>query len=293
VAGENSSFVILRKSAEHPFHARNKTPYITIDMEATKMPRIAGKSEEGVQSALLAFRVMQSICSSPNPIGVTALADVLGTTKSRVFRHLQTLLLAGYVEQEPDTDRYRMGLEAVKLACAVFNSLDLASAAQGVMRDLRDELGYTTVVAQLDAGGVRVVSTEEGVSPLYVSVKRGTILSFHATAQGKVALAFGPSRLLNEAMTSPLPQFTCDTIDNPAKLGVEVELVKQRGWAVAPNETLYGFNALAAPIFGPNRRLIGTLSVVASVQHIGPEPSVDQVVAVLKATSRISEMLGG
>src|SRR5688500_9814082 len=79
------------------------------------MPRIAGEREEGVQAVVWALRVIEHLAAEQRPVGVTALAQALGTTKSRIFRHLQTLVQQHYLIQDPETGRYAIGPRFITL----------------------------------------------------------------------------------------------------------------------------------------------------------------------------------
>jgi IclR family KDG regulon transcriptional repressor len=56
--------------------------------------------------------------------------------------------------------------------------------------------------------------------------------------------------------------------------------VRQQGWANAPEEFVIGVNALSAPIFDNNRKLVGTLGLVNSIQFLGRRPTTEQIEAV-------------
>jgi outer membrane protein TolC len=74
------------------------------------MPRIAGESGgDGVQAVVLALRILEYLAPQRDAVGVTALAQALGTTKSRIYRHLRTLVQQGYIVQSAETERYRVG----------------------------------------------------------------------------------------------------------------------------------------------------------------------------------------
>src|SRR5690606_40563210 len=47
---------------------------------------------------------------------ISELANALGTTKARVFRHLRTLADTGFAEQDPGTERYMAGPRLIGLA---------------------------------------------------------------------------------------------------------------------------------------------------------------------------------
>jgi IclR family transcriptional regulator, KDG regulon repressor len=256
------------------------------------MPRITGAGGEGVQAVVLALRILEHLAHDGRPVGVTALARALGTTKSRIHRHLQTLAQEGYILQAADTERYQVGARLAALGRLAGDTFDLASVAAGTLRELRDTLGHFSVVSEVEPEGIRVLATMPGKSSVEIGVKRGSLLSLHGSAQGKVALAFGDESLRQNAFRSRLELLTPKTIVSPAVLRRELDLVRRRGWAVAPNEALIGVNALAAPVFGATGALVGTVAIVDSIQFIEEEPTAEQVERVREAGWRISAALG-
>jgi IclR family transcriptional regulator, KDG regulon repressor len=256
------------------------------------MPRISGAAGEGIQAVVLALRILERLVEEGRPMGVTALATALGTTKSRIWRHLQTLVQQGYIVQSDDTERYRVGARLVMLGHAVDNNLDIVSVGYQAIRDLRDSLGHSVVISRAEAEGVRVLSTIPGKSQIDITVKQGSLLRFHSSAQGKIALAFGSDVLRAAALNGRLEKQTPSTIISAVALRAEIERVRHQGWAVAPNETVIGLNTLAAPVFDAAGTLAGIVAIVDSVQFIGPHPTAEQIHKTVAAAKRASAALG-
>jgi len=256
------------------------------------MPRIAGEAADGVQAVALALRVMERVAQERRAVGVTALAQALGVTKSRIFRHLQTLVSHGYLVQDEETERYRVGPRFIALSRLVDDSFDLVGVAMPVLRELRDALGHYTVVSQVEEGGVRVLATLSGRSPVEIGVRRGSQLLFHASAQGKVTLAFGDQERYRHVLRSRLELLTPYTIVSPAALERELGRIRANGWASGYNESLIGLNALAAPVFDAAGDVVAAVGIVDSIQFLDETPSADQIRATTAAAARISELLG-
>jgi IclR family transcriptional regulator, KDG regulon repressor len=256
------------------------------------MPRIEGKSGDGVQAVNLALGIIEYLAKERRAVGVTALAQVLGTTKSRVHRHLQTLLHQGYIVQQKESDRYQSGPRLVALGRAVSDNLDLGDLSADPLLELRDALGHSAVVSQITPEGMRVVSTVPGRSPIEIGVRTGSLLSFHGSAQGKVALAFSSSEFRARVLRAKLEVFTPHTIISPPVLVSELEKIHAQGWATAPNEMGIGLNTLAAPVFGSTGAVCGAVGIVDMVQFIAGKPSDDQLVRTMAAARRVSEALG-
>lgn len=247
---------------------------------------------DDIQAVVMVVDILEFMATSREPVGVTALARALNTSKSRIYRYLRTLVRLGYIIQVEETERYRIGTRLITLGRTVSESFDLSAAARDVLHDLRDSLGHAVVVSHLETGGLRAISSLSGNKIYETGVKHGALLHFHATAQGKVALAFGPDGLREKVLRSRLTADTPTTIVDPDRLRGELERIRRQGWAVSPNEALLGVNALAAPIYDSTNALVGTVAIIDSIQFIHEHPSREQIDHVMRAAERISQALG-
>src|SRR2546427_2348310 len=80
-----------------------------------------------VQSLDRALEILRLLGSEPE-MRVTDLARRLEVHKSTVFRLLSTLQEHGLVEQNPSTEKYRLGYGLVRFAGSGVSQLDLANA---------------------------------------------------------------------------------------------------------------------------------------------------------------------
>lgn len=250
------------------------------------------KRESGVKSVQLAFDVLEAVAAESGEIGVSELAVKLGTTKGTVFRHLHTLVDRGYLAQNSSTQRYRIGVRSHLLGQAATGRIDIISASQDAVKALRDEIGETVVISTINSRGVTVLSTFLGKSQLEIGVRAGSGLELHASAQGKVALAFSRHPLMSQLRRKGLSAFTSNTTVDFTALENEIRDIYGRGYALAPEEDTLGINALAAPILGGDWDAVGAIAIVGSIQYIRKTPTEQQIDAVLRTAQRISWNLG-
>lgn len=241
---------------------------------------------------VLTLRILEHLVHQGRPVGVTALAAALGTTKSRIYRYLQTLREHEYIAQQRDTERYQVGARLLALTRAQSENFELLTAARDILQQLRDTLGHATVISIPERICVRVLATIAGKAVIEIGVRPGSTLPLHGSAQGKLVLAFGTKDLEGTVLRGKLAALTPKTITNPAVLRREIAKVAKQGWAAAPNEILLGANALAAPVFDASGALVATIAILNSVQFIAPKPSEDQIRRVVGAAQRISSRLG-
>jgi len=253
----------------------------------------ARSRDTGVQSIVMALEILEYLARAQEPAGVAAIAAALGITKSRVYRHLRTLLTRGYIYQSDSFEKYQIGSRLVSLSHTVTEHFQLANVGRAAISQLREALGHFTVLSERDRDGMRVVATRTGKSMLEVQVKQGSLLPYHASAQGKLCLAFGEPTLLDQVCRGRLEALTPYSITTPRALRAEIDRVRRNGYATAFNESLVGTNILAAPILGPGRVLRGTVAVIDSVQFLPQQPSRNQITRVTAAARQITKLLGG
>lgn len=234
------------------------------------------------QSTAAAFAILEEMARIGDPSRVTDLANTLAMPRARIYRYLQTLVNLGYVRQDPQTERYQLTLKLFHLGQAIADSTQLTSVARPIMAALRDDLAHTITLSLPEPEGMRVADIVRIDSPVQIITRPGALLGFHTSAQGKVALAFGSASL--------------DDVDlDPAeidRLTQEIAQTRTLGWAVAPQETLPGVNAVSAPIFDHDSQFVATITVVGSVQTLKPQPDETVTRTLLQAARQISSDLG-
>lgn len=225
-------------------------------------------------------------------MGVTAISQRLGIGKSGTFKHLHTLMERGYLLQDPDTSRYRLGPKAWLFSRIAPSTEDIASIAEGAMRRVRDETGMSVVLSVPTHSAVFVLNTVHNTQAVEIGVRPGSELPLHASAQGKVALAFGSAQLSTMLAGQELSRLTPHTITDHPVLMREIEAVKAAGYASAPEQVLLGVNTIAAPVFDRGLKLAACVGLVGSIQHL-PHPSrPDQISALVQLGKTISASLG-
>lgn len=250
------------------------------------------REDKSIQSVQVALRLLEALAHHRGPAGVTELALRLGMPKPRVHRHLRTLLAQGYVDQDPETEKYRPGIRLYELGRAAGEQIDLLTEARRVMQRLCDRFQLAVTLGRPVEDGVFVVDMLRADTPMEISTRPGYMMPFHASAQGKIALAFGAPELAERVQAGPLAAITPQTIRDPRRLRAEVDSARRNGWAAAPGEVLPGLNAIAAPIFGADGRLAATLTVVGTVEGVTDPPCPEMVEALLAAAAATSRALG-
>jgi IclR family transcriptional regulator, KDG regulon repressor len=262
------------------------------------MPRVTSSANlsDGVLAITLTFSIVEALARSRSGLGVTELAKQVDATKSRVHRHLVTLLQRGYVTRDPQTEKYCVGPAMVVLAQEIISGVDLVAIARPVLARLRDDFGHTALIARCEGERIRVLDVALGNSDFAIVQRTGNVLGpdmLHCSALGKIALAFGPRELLQNLLSRRVPKVTPKTITDPRGLRAELDRVRKRGWASVPDEGMLGFNAFAAPISDARRDLVAMIGVIGATRILPADPLPDFIIGLQRAGSQIAAALGG
>ncbi|HEY7238317.1 MAG TPA: IclR family transcriptional regulator [Burkholderiales bacterium] len=246
----------------------------------------------GTETVDLSLRLLEFLALSTAPVGLSEMARQFQASKATLHRHLQTLAHHGFVRQEAATLRYSAGIKLFVLGERLRERFDVLAVARPEMARLRDDTGHAVTLSALVDEQVVVLELIQGPAFVNFGTQPGTVLPLHASAHGKVALAFGPEHLLSRCLSKPLKVWTPHTVSTRSALERAVAQAKSRGWATSPNQVLQGVNGLAAPVFGHSGSYAGAIAVAGSVQTVPGSPSADLVKAVTGAAARISRQLG-
>jgi len=244
-----------------------------------------------VRSVQLAIDVLETVSFADEEMGVTQIAERLNVTKGSVHRHLHTLVQRGYLAQNPATSRYTIGPKG-RLLARLTPETDLVQLAEGPMRGLRDALGHTVVLSEMTPRGALVLARLNSTAPIEIGVRPGSELPLHATAQGKVLLAFAPRPFQTRILSRRLEAVTDRTITSAPRIEKALLDIAKRGYASAPGESMLGLNALAVPIFDSYDACIAALAIVGSIQFLTEKPKQSDIDALTKASQQISRKLG-
>ena len=238
-----------------------------------------------IQSVVMTGQILEALAAAGQPMRLTALANHLGEPKARMHRHLSTLKYLGFVEQDAQTDFYRLGLKLAHVGQAAMEQFELRRLAEPYAIKLRDLTGQT-IVLSIPANGDAIVSAAwEFPNPVMISIKLGYRLPAHASAQGRLTLAFSPPELQSRLLSRKLQALTPHTLTNPPKLRERLAAIRKQLYEVAVDETLLGIATVAAPILNFRNELIGVIAVVGMTQHVH-EPVEPQQLMHLRACAK-------
>jgi IclR family acetate operon transcriptional repressor len=221
-----------------------------------------------IQSVVMTGQIIEALAAAGQPMRLTALANHLGEPKARMYRHLSTLKHLGFVEQDAQTECYKLGLKLAQVGQAAMEQFDMRRLVEPFALRLRDLTGQTTVLSIPASGDAIVSAAWEFPNPVMISVKLGYRLPAHASAQGRITLAFSPLDLQQRVLARKLAACTPRTLTDAAKLRERLALIRKQLYEVSVDETLLGISAVGAPILNFGNELVGIIAVVGTTQHV-------------------------
>ncbi len=239
-----------------------------------------------VASVARAIALLEQLRDSEHPLGVNELARRIGVNASTASRLLHTLESAGMVQREGQGP-YSLGLGLVTLADRVLARLDLQTLARPVLVELMESTGETSTLSLPGEREAITVDSAPSRSSVVSMARLGRPSIAHATAVGKVMLAFGGGPLPRER---DLVALTDRTITDRAELAAQVRAVRDRGYGTVFGERDVDVNAIAAPVSDRAGALAAILGLQGPASRLA-DPAV-LLPVLLDATSRLSRALG-
>ncbi len=260
------------------------------DMVApVKKPRPA---PQRLSSVAMAVRLLKCFSEGEAEIGVTTLSRRLGVAKSTVYRLASTLVSEGLLEQNPETERYRLGMSLFGLGALVRQRMNVATDARPFLFHLREATGETVHLAILEGAEIVFVLNLESNQAIRMRADLGARKPAFCTAEGRAMLAFQSPEIVDDLLGDVLVPRTPKTITDPRAIRKALETIRQTGFATEDEQSELGMRSVAAPIRNANGRVIAAIGLAGPIQRISNEALASFAPLVADAARTISARLG-
>lgn len=244
------------------------------------------------QAVHRAFRVLEALVANAPDAAPGHIAKEVGLPTSTTFRILQTLVADDYAVAL-DGGRYRAGPKVLTLAGQMMVAMDHSVAARPAMLRLQEFTPETVHFGMLVGDHAQYVDKLESRRPYRLASVPGMALPLYCTSIGKAILAHLPeahaARLID---ATELVARTPRTLTDPDRLRVELEWIREHGFAIDDEEDREGVRCLAAPVFDQRGDVLGAVSVSAPAVHLSFTEATALAPRVIEAAQDISLALG-
>src|SRR5207302_6617200 len=245
-----------------------------------------------LSSVANAICLLTSFSGEEDELGITTLANRLRLAKSTVHRLESTVTGAGFLEQNSETGKYRLGVALFELGALVRRRMDVANEARPKLRELLEKTGETVQLGIVDHFSVLYVYEMESRRAIRMAAAVGARAPLHCTAVGKVLLAYQPREYVKELMGRGLTAYTPKTVTKREAVLAMLDEVRLRGHAIDDEESESGLRGIAAPVRNHGGGVIAALGVAAPVQRMNKKRVQTCVPSVIETAAAVSTRLG-
>jgi len=217
-----------------------------------------------VQSVERAAAILQLLGIEDESLGLVQIAGALGLAKGTAHGLLRTLHGVGFVEQDA-SGRYRLGPDLFHLGSTQLDLNELKARALNWADALAARTGEAVRVAAFRAGRAVVAHHVFRADATAQVLEVGATVPLHASALGKVLLAFDPGAARS---LGALDSLTYRTITNRAQLQHELADTRDRGWAASVEEEQPGVASIAAPVRDRGGYVVASIGISGDVERL-------------------------
>jgi len=248
---------------------------------------------------------IQALARASAIIDVVAAADDSGASLSEIsktttlnkttaFNLLASLVTLRFLEQDPQSRRYRLGLRNLELGRLVQQRLHISHLARPILADLCRKTNETVNLGLSDLLDLLVIDSFQGSRILHARSNAGWRSMYHCTALGKAFMAAWDEPMRQTIYDSRgLPELTPNTITDVNDLEAQLARFRELGYATDVEENEIGVNGIGRWIVDGLGEVAAAVSVaghasrltVEVMEHIAPD--------VIAAADAISAAISG
>lgn len=254
----------------------------------------AKNSNKTVQSVDRAIAILNTLAEEGTPMALTSLSAHLKLNISTVHRLLATLIVAGYVQQDLDTGKYKLGIKVFEVGNAALKYLNIPKIAKPFLKELVEKYNETVNLAVLDGQEVVYIDQVESKNVVKMMAKPGTRGPAYCTGSGKMLLTrFSDDELKRLFSKYKFIKHTKNSAGNIGELLEKIAEVKKNNYAIDREEMEEGVRCAAVGILDYEGRLAAALSLSGPANRLEYDYLEETIVPDLLSTTReITKMIG-
>jgi IclR family transcriptional regulator, KDG regulon repressor len=282
------------KAADKPAQTRRT---VIARLVPSSEPNIDDEAEDrqraGVQSLGRAFAILEEIARHREGIGLAELSKLVGLHNSTTFHLAKTMVSLGYIRQERDSKRYRVGRPLFALAASALDEIEMVNLATPILEDLSRETGESGHFAVRMGDAVIVIARTSGAGAFQLTDRVGVVRPAHCTALGKIILAsLRPDQLKRFLERVELKPSTRKSITDPSALMREIAEVRRSAVAIDDGEFNPEVRCVAVPVYTFTGDVVGALGISGPIWRMTDQAMQSRIKVVKAAANRLSAEFG-
>src|SRR3954464_8501250 len=248
--------------------------------------------QKRLSSVGTAIQLLKAFSEEQVDIGISELSRRLGVAKSTVPRLAATLAAEGLLEQDRESEKYRLGIALFRLGALVRRRMDISSQGRPYLYALREKTNETVHVAILDGSEIMYVFNLESTQAIRMRSDVGVRKPAYCTAEGQALRAFQPADVIERVVRDGLSPRTPQTITDPLALKKVLEAVRLRGCAIEDEESELGMRCIAAPLRNDAGEVVAAIGLAGPVSRLSKKALATFIPHVIETAAAISARLG-
>lgn len=247
-----------------------------------------------VQALERALNILDCFSFQNRELSLSEVVKITGLNKTTAKRLISNLESRGYLQQDPQTKAYQLGMRLFELGGIVFSSISLRRAAAFPMTRLQNQTGATVLLGVQIDDQLVYIDKREGNGMLRISSDVGWRRPLHYGMLGMVLMASLDSKEVREILKKhPLESHTPFSITDQDAFSLRLEQIRDQGYVMEKEEAVEGAMGIAAPIRDYSRQVTAALGIALPLGQRNLDKDVDRIVDLVKKTCEtISSDLG-
>jgi DNA-binding IclR family transcriptional regulator len=247
----------------------------------------------GVQSLGRAFAILEEVARHREGIGLADLSKLVDLHNSTTFHLAKTMVSLGYLRQEKDSKRYRVGRPLFALAASALDEIEMVNVATPILEELSRETGESGHFAVRMGDAVVVIARTSGPGAFQLTDRVGVVRPAHCTALGKIILAsLRPDQLTRFLERADLKPSTAKSITDIPVLLREIAEIKRSGIAFDDGEFNPEVRCVAVPVADFTGQIIGALGISGPIWRLSNQALHNSARIVQAAASQLAAEFG-
>ena len=239
-----------------------------------------------------ALSLLDHFSHEQTEIGLSEFARLSGFDKSAALRMLSALVRSGFLEQDLQTRRYRVGGSFLRFARLRENAFPVSDIVRPAAQTLNDLTRETVHVSMYAGGRLSTIVVIDSPRTTRAHVDNGMELPFNATASGLCWLAFSSSSLAEPHLSADFAQYQQGTLTDREAIEHTLDQIRTQGYGVAERSFDDDVSSVGVPIFGASGEVWGCMSLACVASRMTPDLIVEYSALVMNAATAVTQALG-
>ncbi len=249
------------------------------------MRREAIEPDYTIRSVERALQLLKLFRPGREELSFPEICAGCGLNKSTVYRLLVTLEKHGFVALNSE-GKYYPGSVFVDLSTLVNVQQHVRNKARAVLDNLTRISGETVILTLLNANTLNCIDKIESANTLTITSQIGAVVPLFHGATGRSISAFFTDKQLEHYRLQEGRRLNCVyEKDDLVRINREVA---QQGYCVSDSEVDAAVVALAAPFWGSQRQILGSISIAGPNVRFDPQAARRYAQHLLDATAALS-----